>query len=246
MATVVIDCFPESVARYRKGYSVVAVDVIRATTTAISAVAAGRRCFVAPTPEAAHALAAELGNALLVGEQKGLKPAGFDLNNSPAELSLRRDIERPAILVSSSGTRLCHEASGCDAAFLACLRNDLALADYLAGRFADIAVIGAGSRNEFREEDQLCCARIAERLVNLGYLPGDRQTDDLIMRWRDVPPAAITDGNSARYLRTSDQLEDLDFILTHIDDLAAPFALRGSEVVSGGVAAPAELALPAV
>jgi hypothetical protein len=32
--TVVIDCFPESVARWRDGYAVVAVDVVRATTTA--------------------------------------------------------------------------------------------------------------------------------------------------------------------------------------------------------------------
>ena len=46
---VVIDCFPESVARYRSGYAVVAIDVVRATTTAITAVAMGRRCFAVPT-----------------------------------------------------------------------------------------------------------------------------------------------------------------------------------------------------
>src|SRR5438477_11347294 len=32
---VVIDCFPESVETYRNGYAIVAVDVIRATTTAV-------------------------------------------------------------------------------------------------------------------------------------------------------------------------------------------------------------------
>lgn len=30
--TVTLDCFPESAARYRRGYTVVAVDVVRATT----------------------------------------------------------------------------------------------------------------------------------------------------------------------------------------------------------------------
>ena len=39
---VVIDCFPSSVAKYRTGYTVVAIDVIRATTTAITAVLSGR------------------------------------------------------------------------------------------------------------------------------------------------------------------------------------------------------------
>ena len=33
---VIIDCLPESIQQYRKGYAVVVVDVIRATTTAVS------------------------------------------------------------------------------------------------------------------------------------------------------------------------------------------------------------------
>src|SRR5216684_3940062 len=116
--TVVIDCFPESVARYRAGYAVVSVDVVRATTTAITAAAAGRRCFPVPTTQAAFGLAARLNNALLAGEQRGVVPPGFHLNNSPAELMVRTDLERPVVLLSSSGTRLCHEASKCGAAFL--------------------------------------------------------------------------------------------------------------------------------
>jgi 2-phosphosulfolactate phosphatase len=244
MKTVVIDCFPESIARYRAGYAVVAVDVIRATTTAISAVAGGRRCFVAPSIEAARELATRLGNALLVGEQRGLLPPGFDINNSPSELSARTDIERPAILLSSSGTRLCHAASLCDAAFLACFRNDMSIAAHLAA-FPKVAVIGAGSRNEFRDEDQLCCARIADRLLAIGYRSADRQTDELIGRWRDVPPSAVTAGKSAAYLRDSGQLADLDFILANIGDLTAPFMMRGDEVVMDGVAARGEMLVPA-
>jgi len=39
--TVAVDCFPENVEKYRNGWVVVAVDVIRATTTAITGVAQG-------------------------------------------------------------------------------------------------------------------------------------------------------------------------------------------------------------
>ena len=72
--TVVIDCFPESALRYRDGWAVVAIDVIRATTTATTAVALGRRCFPVPSLEAAVPLAAQLDRPLLVGELGGTCP----------------------------------------------------------------------------------------------------------------------------------------------------------------------------
>lgn len=231
MNSVVIDCFPESVARYRTGYAVVAVDVIRATTTAISAVAAGRRCFTASTIEGARELAARLGNALLVGEQTGAMPADFDLNNSPAALLARTDVERPAILLSSSGTRLCREASLCEAAFLACFRNHLSLPAHLAGAYSRIAVIGAGSRGEFRLEDQMCCAQLAKALVELGYSPGTSDTLNLIRRWSAAPANAWLHSKSVQYLRESGQLDDLQFILDHIGDLSAVFAMQDDEVM---------------
>ena len=49
--------------------------------------------------------------------------------------------------------------------YVACLRNYSALIAYLAAHHPMVAVIGAGSRGEFREEDQLCCAWIAEGLL---------------------------------------------------------------------------------
>src|SRR5215469_7813543 len=149
--TVRIECFAKSAPQYKSEYAIVAVDVVRATTTAITAVAAGRRCFIAPTMELAFDLSRQLGNALLAGEQGGTMPPGFDLNNSPVDLLARTDLERPVILLSSSGTRLCHHASKCsDAVFLACLRNYSSLARHLERQnFRHVAVIGAGSRGEF-------------------------------------------------------------------------------------------------
>jgi 2-phosphosulfolactate phosphatase len=231
--TVVIDAFPECVARYRSDHAIVAIDVVRATTTAISLAASGRRCFPVPTVEAAFALAERLDNALLVGEQRGVIPPGFDLNNSPAELMARNDTKRPVILLSSSGTRLCHEASGCDAVFLACLRNYASVPNHLAARFPKIAVIGAGTRGEFREEDQMCCAWVAERLVRLGYEPFDDKTMHLIDRWSEAHVDAWVSGKSAAYLRNSDQIDDLKFILDHVGDLTAAFTLQDGEVVMG-------------
>ncbi len=228
--TVVIDCFPDSVRFYRKGYAVVAIDVIRTTTTAVTVVAMGRRCFPVPSIEAAFLLAGKLDDPLLVGEFGGKMPDGFEINNSPAELALRTDIFRPMILISSSGTKLIHAAGQCDAAYLACFRNHASLARHLVGRHPRVALIGAGSRGEFREEDQMCCAWIARDLIKAGYKPKNGRTVEIVERWGGAAPKACAEGKSVDYLRSSGQLEDLDFILAHINDLDAVFTLARDEI----------------
>jgi 2-phosphosulfolactate phosphatase len=227
---VVIDCFPESLARYRDGWTVVAVDVIRATTTAVTAVASGRACYPAASLDSALALAAALENPLLVGELGGSMPFGFELNNSPAALVRRADVERPMVLLSTTGTRLFCETGPRDAVYAACLRNRTAQVEQLIGHHDRVAVIGAGARGEFREEDQLACAWIAERLVQAGYEPAG-PTAGLIDRWRGAPVDVIATGKSAEYLRRTSQLDDLEFILDHVDDLDATFRLNGQGVM---------------
>jgi 2-phosphosulfolactate phosphatase len=227
--TVVIDCFPKNVTRWRD-YAIVAIDVVRATTTAITAVAMGRRCFPVASLGEASQLAVSIDNPLLVGELRGVMPPGYDITNSPAALAARTDFDRPAILLSSSGTRLCCAASQSEATFLACLRNYTSIARHLAYKFPRVAVIGAGTRGEFREEDQLCCAWVAEELMRFGYRAKDEATVDVVNRWRGARADAWIGGKSAAYLRDSDQLNDLEFILDHIDDLDAVFPLMNGEV----------------
>jgi 2-phosphosulfolactate phosphatase len=230
--SVVIDYLAESVPRYRSGWAIVVVDVIRATTTAVTAAASGRRCFPAPSVEAALALAVGLANPLLAGEASGSRPASFEMDNSPAQLARRTDIDRPLILVSSSGTRVIHAAAGCEAVYLACFRSYSVLAAHLAQQHRQVAVIGAGTKGEFREEDQICCAWIAASLMNRGYVPGSTQTTDVVQRWRNAPPSACLCSRSVEFLKRTGQLRDLDFILGHIDDLPQVFEFRNGEVTT--------------
>jgi len=209
----------------------VAVDVIRATTTAVTCVALGRSCFPVPSLDAAVPLAAKLTNPLLVGELGGSMPYGFDLNNSPAALESRTDIHRPMILLTTSGTRLICGVEESQAMYVACLRNYSAQVAHLTAYHPKVALIGAGSRAEFREEDQLCCAWIAEGLVAAGYEPQDARTLAIIEQWSGVSVESIIDGASAEYLRNSDQIRDLDFILTHIDDLDEVYRFERNQVM---------------
>ena len=229
--TVVIDCFPESAPLYRDGYAIVAVDVMRATTTAVTCVALGRKCFPVPSLDAAVPLAARLTNPLLVGELGGSMPYGFDLNNSPAALESRTDTHRPMILLSSAGTRLVCASDEAQAMYLACLRNYRAQITHLVDHHTKVAVIGAGARGQFREEDQLCCAWIAEGLLATGYEPQNEQTLEIIKRWSGAPVESITASASATYLRNTGQTKDLDFILTHVDDLNEVYRFERNQVI---------------
>jgi len=230
MPKVTIGCFHEHLPPVAREATVVAIDVIRATTTAITAVAAGQRLYPAGGIEAAVRLAADLDRPILAGELGGVQPYGFDMQNSPSEMQDLEGSLRPIILLSTSGTRLMAEAADRGECHLACLRNARAQARHVAQTGADAVILGADSRGEFREEDRLCAARIACDLVEDGYSPADRLTAEVLERWRDAPDDAFLQGRSARYLRETAQEHDLEFVLEHIDDISAVFAVEGGEV----------------
>jgi 2-phosphosulfolactate phosphatase len=233
--TFVVDYLPESARRYKAGWAVVAVDVIRATTLAVTAVSLGRRCYPVDSIESAKDLARRFENPLLAGEVKGDMPQGFDMNNSPSELAVLDDA-RPLIMLSSSGTRLLANACDCDELYVSCFRNSDALAERLAeGEHSRIALIGAGSRGEFREEDQIGCAWLGKRLLQAGYVPKDDGTSSIVARWGSAKASDCIVSRSVNYLRRTNQMADLDFILDHVNDLAGIFVLRQGEVVTDTV-----------
>jgi 2-phosphosulfolactate phosphatase len=229
--SVAIDCLAESLHHYGEGCAVVVIDVIRSITVAATIVESGRRCFFAPSVESAFLLAKQLDSPLLIGEMGGSMPYGFDVNNSPVEIESRKDISRPAILVSSSGIPLLYSLRDSNSVYVACLRNYGATVKHLAGHYSRVVVLGAPTRGEFREEDQLCCAWIAAGLLKAGYTSEDDKTVEIVNRWMNKPVTVCGEGKSAEYLRRSDQIRDLDFILRHVNDLNSPLTINKDEIV---------------
>ena len=77
----------------------------------------------------------------------------------------------------------------------------------------------------------MCCAWIVRALMKAGYAPEDDRTVEMVERWRDAPPDACINGRSAGYLRRSGQIKDLEFILSHINDLDAAYLFKNDEVI---------------
>ena len=228
--TVTIDWGPERASGFGREWVIVGIDVIRATTTICTAVAGNRRCLVAESLEHALRLATAEDDPLLAGEVAGVQLPGLELQNSPAVLAARTDVHRPLILVSSTGTRLLHNAAqAVDRVYAASMRNVSAQVDHLADCDGPVAVIGAGTRGTFREEDQAGCAAVAAGLLARGW-QADAATRHLVARWRDAPVSAWASGASAAYLRSSGQERDLEFVTTHLDDIPAVFEMKGEEI----------------
>jgi phosphosulfolactate phosphohydrolase-like enzyme len=228
LKTLTIDSFPDGAFRHLDADAIVCIDVLLSTTTLVTAAAQGRRAWVAPTEAAARNRAASSPEALLMGAPDVGRPAGFSLADSPTAL-LREPLARPLVLWSPPGTDLIVNASRCRRVLVASLRNLTATANRLAG-CRDVALLGAGCREEFSCEDQMAAAWVGLRLTREGFEPGDRRTAALLQRWRDIDPGLAGWGNGAEALRRAGGEPDLDFVLGHVDDVPLACEYRSGEV----------------
>lgn len=155
--------------------STVVIDVIRATTTVVSALAAGCEGV---TPVAgvgeARALASTTG-ALLAGERGGLPPQGFDLGNSPGDFTSERCAGRPVVLTTTNGTQAVRRCLAGQAVWAAAFVNAEATARALVDSGADeVLLVCAGSGGEMAADDVAAAGCIAGSLALLGAAsPGD-------------------------------------------------------------------------
>src|SRR2546430_16780908 len=113
-------------------------------------------------------------------------------------------------MLASPDRRWLALAGGSGRPSLGCFGNSRYLGRWLAGRHRRIAVLGAASRGEFREEDQMCCAQVAAVLVAAGDAPQGRTTAELGGRWGDAPADAWLGGPSGAYFRRTGPRDGLD------------------------------------
>jgi 2-phosphosulfolactate phosphatase len=225
----VIDALPERGAFYRDTHAIAVVDVFRATTVIVTALSCGHRIYPVATLVEAMNVAGHLKNPIFAGEQAGIKPDGFDLNNSPAAVAALGGSD-PIVLLSSAGTQLLAHARGASDIYVACLRNFTATAVHIAANVRRVALIGAGTRGEPRPEDQMVCAWIGLQLVELGFEPENDKTMSEVEAWSGAEPRVIVSSPSADYLRETRQAADIDFVLSHVDDVDAIAIYNGQQV----------------
>lgn len=150
------------------GATALVVDVLRASTSLITALAHGaREAMPVGEVEDARRLAAARAGALLAGERGSDPPAGFDLGNSPLEFTRERVGGRTLVFTTSNGTRALLAVRQAAAIGVAGFVNLTAAADWACGQGRDVVVVCAGELGERSFEDEVCAGLLIERMLQL-------------------------------------------------------------------------------
>jgi 2-phosphosulfolactate phosphatase len=168
MPELVIHPLPETVAPADlAGGVVVVIDVLRATTVIVHALAQGARAVVAAASVAeARRLASgwPARERLLGGERHGVKIAGFDLDNSPFSYGPEVVTSKTIIFTTTNGTRALHWAEQAAEIRIAAFANLSAVVESLRGKTRPVHLLCAGTDNRITGEDLLVAGSIADRL----------------------------------------------------------------------------------
>ncbi len=152
------------------GQTVVVLDILRATSTIVTALGAGALAvYPAAEVDEARAVAEDLRgqgkDVLLCGERGGLPPDDFDLGNSPRDYTPDRVCSKHLVLTTTNGTRLLNTclppttgarmkgARGPEAVLIGATLNRMAVAETVQRLGKPVVFACAGTEGRFSLDD---------------------------------------------------------------------------------------------
>jgi 2-phosphosulfolactate phosphatase len=193
----------------------VVVDVLRATTTMIHALAAGCTA-VRPCAEVEEArdLAGSMraGRVLLAGERGGLPLDGFDLGNSPGDYTPEMCRGNTLVLTTTNGTRALLRAAGAERTLVAGFVNYSAVCEQLRAEARPIHIVCAGTEGEVSLEDTLLAGALVDYLSEVAEVQlndGARLAWDCFENHGQVLLGALQVGQGGAKLRRLGYDEDI-------------------------------------
>jgi len=153
----------------RAGRFCVVIDVLRACTTVAYAFDAGARAVI-PVESVSDAmrLAQSLDeeSTLLCGEQGSVRVEGFDLGNSPAEITREAVADKTLVLATTNGAKALAQLRDAKTCVAASFVNLSACARRAAGEDR-ITIVCAASGPFFSLEDFVCAGQLVEEIRRL-------------------------------------------------------------------------------
>ena len=151
------------------GAQVVVFDVLRATSTMITALANGaREVRLFHTPEEVLAARGAVpAPVVLGGERACLKVPGFDIGNSPAEYGTEKIGGATILMSTTNGTRALLAAQGARRVLVGSLLNITATADALLEELdrGDTLLLCAGTEGQIAIEDVIGAGALVWQLL---------------------------------------------------------------------------------
>lgn len=189
-----------------EGGIAVVVDVLRATTVMVHALAAGCQAII-PCGEIDEALKIKARcpreSTLLAGERQGLPIEGFDLGNSPGLFTADVCEGKTLIMSTTNGTRALLASRGADRVLAAAFPNLAATVQALRDDPRPVHVVCAGTDGNISLEDSILAGAIvadlsvARRRGGPEWSFGNDEAAIVSRLWGSVPlnedPADPTD-----------------------------------------------------
>lgn len=153
------------------GQVVAVVDVLRASTTIAAALTNGARAIVplqSPDEVVDRLKSFARADVVLGGERKMLPVSGFDVGNSPREMTPERVEGKTVLFTTTNGTAALAAISGARDVVIASYVNFTAVLTMLRAALrggTDIAVICAGTDRQFSLEDAACAGRYVHHVT---------------------------------------------------------------------------------
>jgi 2-phosphosulfolactate phosphatase len=206
--TIRVHFLPETVAAVDlRDRTAVVIDLLRATTTICHALAAGARDVLAclSVDDARRAVnetnVSSPADCILGGERGGVKIAGFDLGNSPAEYTPASVAGRRVVFTTTNGTRAILQCRGAKRILLASLANRAALCHAIADD-ANVDIVCAGTDGHVTAEDVLTAGAIVDPLQPREFTLDD-QAQLALYAWQSINESADRSARLRAALRAS-------------------------------------------
>lgn len=164
------------------GRIAVVIDVLRASSVIVTALANGAR-WVKTVATLEEALLLKSPGVVLGGERHALPIAGFDFSNSPLEYNETRVRDKGIVLTTTNGTLAVSKCAMAEEVLIGALINSRALSGYLAGHDLPVELVCAGTNGEFSLDDFLCAGLICSSLKNTGKFELDDLCRLAIQSW---------------------------------------------------------------
>ncbi len=200
-----------------RGKTAVMIDVLRASSTIVTALANGARGVIPVADMGAGSKISQsmdTENFLLCGEKDGEKIEGYDLGNSPLEYKPGLVKGKTIILNTTNGTKALMRASHAQHIVVGSFLNLGGVVEYLKDK-ERIILVCAGWRGRLSLEDLLCAGNIIYELTN-GELPetaydGAKVAFGLYEKFGDDIEKTVQSSNHAHRLQDIVGAEDLSY-----------------------------------
>lgn len=221
------------------GRVVVVIDVLRATSTMVTALWNGADRIV-PVAEAEQARenagrlrGADAGCVLTCGERDGYQLEGFDLGNSPFGCGRETVAGKTLVMTTTNGTIALTRTETAEKVYIASFLNLSAVASELRESRLDILIICSGWKGRFCMEDTLLAGNLLDRLesgesVEAGWSDTAKLAVAYYRSRKESITESILSSDHARRLRHLAREEEIRYCCSADRCPCAPVFKNGS------------------